>query len=85
MAREPSERPTEAISFRITKTDLGLLEKLAVVKGGDITGVLREVLHLFFAYHGMLPEESTRLLLGQFVQAANKSQLDFSGKPRTGT
>ncbi len=85
MARAPSERPTEPISFRISKTDFVLLEKLVALKGGSITGVFREALHLLFATHGMLSEESTRLLLGQFVQAANKTQLDFAGKPRTGT
>ena len=84
-ALQERERPTEAISFRISKTDFTLLEKLVEIKGGSVTGIFREALHLLFATYGMLPEESTRLLLGRFVNTANKAQLDSSGKPRTGT
>lgn len=82
---EVSERPTEPISFRITKTDFALLEKLVEAKGGSVTGFFREALHLLFANYGMLPEESTRLLLGPFVREANKAQLDCAGKRRMGT
>lgn len=68
---DSSEGPTEPISVRITKTDYALLEKLVKIKGGTMTAVFREALHILFASYGMLPEESTRLLLGQFLRAAN--------------
>jgi hypothetical protein len=46
--------------------------KLVEAKGATTSNLLREALHLLFAHHGMLPEESARLLLGQFIRQANK-------------
>lgn len=42
-AWDSRERPTEPLSFRITKTDMALLKKLVAAKGGDITGVERSI------------------------------------------
>jgi hypothetical protein len=64
------ERLTESVSFRISKTDYAILMKLIEAKGSTITNVFREALHILFALHGMLPEESSQLLLGQFIQDA---------------
>ena len=67
------ENVTEQVSFRMSKTDYALLMKLVEIKGSTPASLLREGLHFLFAHHGMLPEESTRMLLGQFVRDANKS------------
>jgi hypothetical protein len=68
----------EDISFRLPKPDLILLDKLADAKGSTRSGVLREALHLLFAHHGMLPEEATKMLLGQFLHETNKVQMKLA-------
>jgi hypothetical protein len=45
-----------------------MLMKLVEARGSNIANVIREAVHLLFAFHGMLPEETSRLLLGQFIQ-----------------
>jgi len=71
--RVTTDKMTETISWRITKRDYALLMKLADAKGATITSLMREALHILFAHHGMLPEESTRILLGQFIHKANEA------------
>jgi hypothetical protein len=64
----PHENLTEQVSIKISKNDYAMLMKLIDAKGSTITNVCREALHILFAHHGMMPEETTRLLLGQFIQ-----------------
>jgi hypothetical protein len=66
----PHENLTEPVSMRISKNDYAMLMKLIDAKGSTLTNVCREALHILFAFHGMMPEETSRLLLGQFIQDA---------------
>jgi hypothetical protein len=54
--------------MRISKSEYNMLMKLVEAKGSNVANLIREGLHFVFACHGMLPEETTRLLLGQFIQ-----------------
>jgi hypothetical protein len=59
---------TEPLSLRLSKSEYDMLMKLVEAKGSNIAILVREAVHLLFALHGMLPEETSRLLLGQFIQ-----------------
>ncbi len=83
----------EPVSFREDPRVLNVVDGLARRRGSDRSALYREAIRYWLEEKEHIKldsflgpkEETTKLPLSQFVQEANKAQLDFAGKPRTGT